>query len=42
MSRLPEASNLSELDNHRFCISARRTLKRTLVVIVILLGRFDL
>jgi len=35
---LPEASNLSELDNHRFRISAGRTLKRPLVVII-LFGR---
>ena len=37
-ARLPEASNLSELDNHRFRISAGRTLKRPLVVII-LFGR---
>jgi hypothetical protein len=40
-ARLPEASSLSELDNHRFRISARRTLKRPLVVII-LFGRADL
>jgi hypothetical protein len=38
---MPEVSNLSELDNHRFRIGARRTLKRPLVVII-LFGWFDL